>query len=285
MTILFVGASRKVCAGLLLTLICCALLCAASARADDNSVLGYINTLPPETEAQRAERHKRVAERRKGTPILVHRGANKIAPENTLEAYAAAIDYGADGCEIDLRVSKDGVIYMLHDDTLDRMTTGSGKAKDKTYCELLQCRFKKLTGGANEQTRIPTFISFLALARQRAMLIHLDVKEAQIQGMVAEIFEKADMWDHIVEVNGNTPELRNHPKVKLIPYKQGDGVVRDPNHVDQDAIRRYIESGPGLIFCDDPRIAAKALGRKDYDPVPIPDYVRVRWTKDGPVMP
>jgi hypothetical protein len=244
-------------------------------------VLGYIGSLPTETPAERSERHKRVAERRKGTPIIVHRGANWLAPENTLEAYAMAMDYGADGCEIDPRMTSDSVICLLHDDTLDRMTTGSGKVKGLLYFEVLQHPFRKVFGTANRRTRIPTFISFLALARQRAMLIHFDVKEAKIEDDIIRILDKADMWDHVVEVNGNAPELRFHPRVKLIPYKSGSEVVRDPKHVDAKRIAEFIAGGDGLIFCDGPRIAAKALGRKEYDPVPLPAGLRAWWTAQG----
>ena len=69
---------------------------------------------------------------------MVHRGAIKEAPENTLEAYAAAMDLGADGVEIDVRRTADGVLYLFHDDTLDRMTKGSGKVRNVTYYELLR---------------------------------------------------------------------------------------------------------------------------------------------------
>ena len=51
-----------------------------------------------------------------GTVVMVHRGAAAFAPENTLEAYAAALDYGADGCEVDLRRTADGVLVLFHDD-------------------------------------------------------------------------------------------------------------------------------------------------------------------------
>ena len=69
------------------------------------AVLGYVNEIPPESAEARAERHSLVAARRAGLPIIVHRGVSNIAPENTLEAYAAAMDCGADGIEIDIRRS------------------------------------------------------------------------------------------------------------------------------------------------------------------------------------
>jgi Glycerophosphoryl diester phosphodiesterase family len=98
---------------------------------------GYICNLPPETPTARQLRHARVAERRAGTILMAHRGACTIAPENTLEAYAAAMDFGADGCEVDLRRTLDGVFVLFHDDMLDHLTDGFGKVEQLTCAELL----------------------------------------------------------------------------------------------------------------------------------------------------
>lgn len=60
------------------------------------------------------------------TKIVSHRGANKFAPENTFAAADLALDQGADYIELDVRESADGVLYVHHDETLDRTTDGSG---------------------------------------------------------------------------------------------------------------------------------------------------------------
>ena len=70
---------------------------------------------------------------REGTPVLNvgHRGASGYAPENTLAAFDLGLKMGADGIELDLQLTKDGVLVVLHDETLDRTarpTTGSGPA-------------------------------------------------------------------------------------------------------------------------------------------------------------
>src|SRR5678815_3126144 len=78
----------------------------------------FVRQLSKESEQKRAERHARIAQRRAGPIVIVHRGASATAPENTIEAYAAAMDLGADGCEVDLRLTHDGVIVMFHDDML-----------------------------------------------------------------------------------------------------------------------------------------------------------------------
>jgi glycerophosphoryl diester phosphodiesterase len=82
-------------------------------------VSGGIRHIPLETAAARELRHAKVAERRAGTILIAHRGASILATENTLEAYAAAMDYGADGCEVDVRRTADGILVLFHDDTLD----------------------------------------------------------------------------------------------------------------------------------------------------------------------
>lgn len=63
---------------------------------------------------------------KKDIEIVVHRGANFLAPENTIPAAFAALEHGATWIELDVRKSKDGVMYNLHDETLDRTTNGHG---------------------------------------------------------------------------------------------------------------------------------------------------------------
>ncbi len=58
--------------------------------------------------------------------VIGHRGASAYAPENTLAAFNRAFEMGADGIELDVVLSKDGVPIVIHDDTLDRTTNGSG---------------------------------------------------------------------------------------------------------------------------------------------------------------
>ena len=56
--------------------------------------------------------------------VVVHRGANYLAPENTVPSALKALEHGATWVELDVRKSKDGVLYNLHDETLDRTTDG-----------------------------------------------------------------------------------------------------------------------------------------------------------------
>lgn len=70
--------------------------------------------------------------------VIAHRGASAYAPENTIAAFSRAVDDGADAIELDARLSKDDVIVVMHDDTIDRTTDGNGRVRNYTFDELKQ---------------------------------------------------------------------------------------------------------------------------------------------------
>jgi glycerophosphoryl diester phosphodiesterase len=69
--------------------------------------------------------------------VLGHRGARLVAPENTIEAFRAALDEGADGVELDVRQTADGVLVCLHDAALGRTTDGRGLLREHTLAEVM----------------------------------------------------------------------------------------------------------------------------------------------------
>jgi glycerophosphoryl diester phosphodiesterase len=110
------------------------------------------------------------------TPIA-HRGLFRDAPENTPAAFGACLDLGL-GFELDVRRTKDGVLVVLHDETVDRTTDGTGKVTDLTLAEL-----KKLDAGhkfdpAYAGQRVPTLDEVFALlrARESAVPVAVDLK-------------------------------------------------------------------------------------------------------------
>jgi glycerophosphoryl diester phosphodiesterase len=68
--------------------------------------------------------------------VIAHRGASFLAPENTMTAFGLARELGADGIELDVKLSKDRIPVVLHDMTLERTTDGAGRVKDWTYNDL-----------------------------------------------------------------------------------------------------------------------------------------------------
>jgi len=70
------------------------------------------------------------------TIVVAHRGASARAPENTMEAFRLGVEDGADGIELDVHLTKDGQLAVIHDDTLDRTTDRTGAVRDQTMDEI-----------------------------------------------------------------------------------------------------------------------------------------------------
>ena len=107
--------------------------------------------------------------------VVVHRGANALAPENTWASADSALRYGATWVEVDVRKSKDGVLFNLHDETLDRTTNGKGK-----LLEMLSEDVRKLDAGSwfGEQfagLHVPTIAEMLDSLQGKAK-VFFDVK-------------------------------------------------------------------------------------------------------------
>lgn len=86
-----------------------------------------------------------------------HRGGRMERDENTLMAFQESWDAGYTGFETDIRMTKDGVLYMTHDNTLERTTNGTGRFEDKTSAEIDQLRTKK----GNKIMKFEEFCQFL----------------------------------------------------------------------------------------------------------------------------
>ena len=99
--------------------------------------------------------------------VIAHRGLSGLAPEHTWVAYDRAIEAGADYIEQDLHLSADGILVVLHDDTLERTARGpkppcSGRAREKTFAELQICDFGSWFGAAFEGQPIVALNELLA---------------------------------------------------------------------------------------------------------------------------
>ncbi|HSO24899.1 MAG TPA: glycerophosphodiester phosphodiesterase family protein [Chondromyces sp.] len=121
------------------------------------------------------------------TRVIAHRGFSAAAPENTLAAVRAAIETGADMVEVDVTMSADRQLVVIHDDTLDRTTDGRGAVSELTLAEL-QC----LDAGAwfaprFAGERLPTLEAVLAEAEGR-ILLNVEIKsEAVGRGIVDKV--------------------------------------------------------------------------------------------------
>ena len=111
--------------------------------------------------------------------ILGHRGASGYAPENTLEAFRLAMDMGADGFELDVHLSKDGELIVMHDERVDRTTDGSGLIQSFTLKEL------KALDASNgmakyKGAKVPTLGELYDLIRDTRHVVNVEIKTDQI---------------------------------------------------------------------------------------------------------
>ncbi len=124
--------------------------------------------------------------------VTSHAACKGHAPENTLAGIEAALRLGADAIEIDVHCTADGVPVLIHDETVDRTTDGTGNVHDMTL-EVVRA----LDAGARqfapkfEGARIPTLAEVLELTRGNALL-QIEVKQAGIEAQVAQVVRDAD---------------------------------------------------------------------------------------------
>lgn len=97
--------------------------------------------------------------------VAAHRGNVEGFPENTMPAFKSAYELGVDMIELDLRMTKDGEIVVIHDPNVDRTSNGHGLVSDMTLAELKELDFGVKTDPKHQGTRIPTFREFLELTR------------------------------------------------------------------------------------------------------------------------
>ncbi|MDR3425211.1 MAG: glycerophosphodiester phosphodiesterase family protein [Alphaproteobacteria bacterium] len=130
-------------------------------------------------------------------PVIAHRGAAARAPENTLAAFEAAFDDGARWIETDVQLTSDGVPVLMHDDTLERTTSGRGSVAAMTWNEMQRLDAGSWFSPAFSQARVPSLTQTLAFAAQRNMRLNLELKpgqgRAQVTAMVA-LIEVAKIW-------------------------------------------------------------------------------------------
>jgi glycerophosphoryl diester phosphodiesterase len=148
---------------------------------------------------------------------IAHRGASSRFPENTLAAFAGAIDAGADMCELDVQLSRDGAVVVIHDDTVDRTTGGRGAVGAMTLEQL-----KRLDAGVSfgvefKGERIPTLDEVFACVGGRCAL-NIELKSAGLEQKVCATIRDHDAlataivssfdWDALDRIRQFHPAVR-----------------------------------------------------------------------------
>ncbi len=119
-----------------------------------------------------------------------HRGASEYYPENTLWSFYAGMEMGADGIETDIQRTKDGVLVLYHDDTIERVTGEKGKIQDYTYDQLLKMDFGIFKGERFAGEKIVTLDTFLTHFGQKKLNLAIEIKQAGVEEETLKAIEK-----------------------------------------------------------------------------------------------
>jgi len=131
---------------------------------------------------------------------VAHRGFSAQYPENTLTAIRAAIDAGATGCEFDVYGSKEKVVVLMHDKTVDRTTNGKGKVTQLSLAELRTLDAGSWKGIAFANEPIPTLKEALSLLRGSGCQSVIEIKMEGISQQVIDDVREMKMVDEVAVI-------------------------------------------------------------------------------------
>jgi glycerophosphoryl diester phosphodiesterase len=169
---------------------------------------------------------------------VAHRGHSIAYPENTLEAYRKAIELGVEMIECDVNITRDGTLVMMHDPTLDRTTSGTGRVSASTWDEIQELdaggKFKPEFAGV----RVPSTEETLLLYKEAGILSCFEVKGAdgdesdRIALGVMELFVKHNMLERAFLSSYHHEALHlaksKCPELLLAPERLPDDAPADP---------------------------------------------------------
>lgn len=187
---------------------------------------------------------------------IAHRGSSADRPECTLASVRRAIDAGATAAEVDIRLTQDNVLVILHDATLDRTTNGTGRLDQHTLEQVRQLDAGSWFDARYKGEKVPTLAEVLTLCREKIDIV-LDLKldrEEYVDAVVAEVKKYGDPKRTIVGVR-SVAQARQFRE--LLPEARQLGLIAKPEHVEA-----YIEAGVRTIrlwpkWLDDPDLVAR----------------------------
>jgi len=153
--------------------------------------------------------------------VMAHRGSMGHAPENTLAAFQLGIDQGCNAIELDIHLSKDGELVVIHDDTLNRTTNLTGKVNDLTVQELKQADAGSWFDEQFAGERIPLLEEVIDLVPPH-ILLNIEVKRSyggQLESKLLELLKRKNRIQHVVLSSFNLKSLKQlklaEPEVKI----------------------------------------------------------------------
>ena len=137
--------------------------------------------------------------------VAAHRGWRSKYPENTMESFRAALSLGVDQLELDIRVTKDNELVVIHDPTVDRTTNGTGRVCDFTLAELKALDAGSHKGEEFRGCKIPTLLEFMELIKDLpTMTVDFELKEYPVDGNDAVAYDVCDRVLRLIDEYGYT---------------------------------------------------------------------------------
>lgn len=165
--------------------------------------------------------------------VWAHRGASGYMPENTMEAFELAVRQKADGIELDVQISADGELVIMHDETVSRVTDGKGLVKEFTLKQLKE--LKVHTPGTPEGIyRIPRLEEVLDLMKKTDMLVNIELKNSiwlypGMEEKVLRLVEETGLEDRVLYSSFNHYSLI---KLKMLDSSVETGLLFNDGLVD-----------------------------------------------------
>ncbi|MER7564753.1 glycerophosphodiester phosphodiesterase [Streptomyces sp. NPDC048523] len=173
-----------------------------------------------------------------------HRGVMGTEPENTLRSFVAAQQAGLDVIELDLHLSKDGALVVMHDTDVDRTTDGTGPIAEKTLTEL-----RALDAGRGE--RVPVFEEVLDAVRSP---LQAEIKDIAAARALAEVMLRRDLVSR-VEVSSFHDEAITEIG-RLVP---GVRTALIGSRFGPDIVERAVEAGAGTVCLNIRRLTLEVV--------------------------
>lgn len=197
--------------------------------------------------------------------IWAHRGCSYRYPENTLSSFREACRYEITGIELDIQLSKDGEMMVIHDEKVDRTTNGSGRVEDMTLWELKRLKIQPNEQSSKIYETIPTMREVLALlapiCRRDGLLINIELKNSVVryEGMEQKILDlvaEYGLESYIVYSSFNPDSIRLlkelNPGVRVgILSRRVSSCLEFARQVQVEAIHPFIKAEDMVLLAEE----------------------------------
>ena len=196
--------------------------------------------------------------------VIGHRGVPGEAPENTLSGFELAIRHGADLIEIDLHLSADEQLVVIHDDRVDRTTNGKGRVGDLSYSELRALDAGSWMGPQFRGERIPTLSDVLELSADEAGVV-IDLKQGSeryegIELLLARAIEAAQRLEDVIVISRDSAAIGSiramYPDIMTLDF--GHPPIGSPEWFDR---KPPLRTGKRFAFARGPEIDKERILR------------------------